>query len=283
MASRLSLRLPGTNSKHVSVRPCQPAACASGCWALLLPATINGMNRDGQGVTTLEQAGWRIDYQQYSDEPGAHLPVTYAGRQWRCANTYRRGSMAAGSVMTCLELSLGLPQPWPAPAKLNLCLHIVGRRADGYHLLQTAMQFIDLIDELRFFRRPDGVIERLSGLSDVPPQSDLVIRAAHLLAQHTAVRAGVAIDVVKKIPVQAGLGGGSSDAATVLVALNRLWNTNLDVDTLAQLGLRLGADVPFFIRGHAAWAEGIGEQLRPSGVAGSHLSGGQTGRRSAYR
>src|SRR4051812_30850554 len=145
--------------------------------------------------------------------------------------------------------ALGSPEPWPAPAKLNLCLHIVGRRADGYHLLQTAMQFIDLADELRFFRRPDGQIERLGGLAEVPPESDLVIKAARLLAKHTGSNRGAAIEVTKRVPVQAGLGGGSSDAATVLVALNRLWGTGLDQNSLATLGLSLGADVPVFVKG----------------------------------
>ncbi|HEY6644161.1 4-(cytidine 5'-diphospho)-2-C-methyl-D-erythritol kinase [Povalibacter sp.] len=156
---------------------------------------------------------------------------------------------------------LGQSPPWPAPAKLNLCLHIVGRRADGYHLLQTAMQFIDLYDEVRFFVRPAGVVERLGGLSDVPADRDLVVRAARLLASHAQSAAGVAIELQKRIPVQAGLGGGSSDAATTLLALNHLWGTNLALDELAMLGLQLGADVPVFIRGHAAWAEGVGEQL----------------------
>ena len=159
--------------------------------------------------------------------------------------------------------ALGSPAPWPAPAKLNLCLHIVGRRADGYHLLQSAMQFIDLFDELRFYKRPEGVIERLGGLPDVPADADLVVRAARLLASHTGTQQGAAIDVTKNIPSQAGLGGGSSDAATTLVALNRLWGIGLDVDSLAALGLKLGADVPVFVRGHAAWAEGVGEVLTP--------------------
>lgn len=156
---------------------------------------------------------------------------------------------------------LGSRGPWPAPAKLNLCLHIVGRRADGFHLLQTAMQFIDLSDELRFFRRPAGVIERVAGPADIPADIDLVTRAAKLLAAHGAVDTGVAIAVTKRIPVQGGLGGGSSDAATVLVALNRLWRMGLSVDALAQLGLQLGADVPLFVRGRSSWAEGVGERL----------------------
>ena len=152
---------------------------------------------------------------------------------------------------------------WPAPAKLNLCLHIVGRRADGYHLLQTAFQFIDLCDELYFYPRPNGVIERLAGPDNVPPESDLVVRAARLLATETGMNNGVAIALQKRIPMQAGLGGGSSDAATVLVALNQLWRLGLSVDELAALGLKLGADVPVFVRGQAAWAEGVGEMLTP--------------------
>jgi 4-diphosphocytidyl-2-C-methyl-D-erythritol kinase len=158
---------------------------------------------------------------------------------------------------------LGAPAPWPAPAKLNLCLYVVGRRADGYHLLQTAMQFIDLADELRFFVRPAGVVERLGGLADVPAESDLVVRAARLLASQAKPKTGVAIELRKHIPAQAGLGGGSSDAATTLVALNCLWDTGLTLDELATLGLQLGADVPLFVRGYAAWAEGVGERLTP--------------------
>ena len=156
---------------------------------------------------------------------------------------------------------LGRSDPWPAPAKLNLCLHIVGRRADGYHLLQSAIQFVTRADALRFYRRRDGIIERVSGPLEVPPESDLVVRAARLLATHAAVTQGVAIALDKQIPMQAGLGGGSSDAATVLVALNQLWQLNLSVDELAALGLKLGADVPVFVRCQAAWVEGIGEQL----------------------
>jgi 4-diphosphocytidyl-2-C-methyl-D-erythritol kinase len=157
--------------------------------------------------------------------------------------------------------SLGKPQPWPAPAKLNLCLNIVGRRADGYHLLQSALQFIDLKDELRFFRRPAGLIERISGAADVSPESDLAVRAARLLATHCDAPQGVAISIEKRVPMQSGLGGGSSDAATVLVALNRLWDVGLGVDALAELGLQLGADVPVFVRGRASWVEGVGERL----------------------
>jgi 4-diphosphocytidyl-2-C-methyl-D-erythritol kinase len=156
---------------------------------------------------------------------------------------------------------LGSHAPWPAPAKLNLCLHIVGRRADGYHLLQTAMQFIDLRDDLWFYRRPAGVIERVAGPTDIPADTDLAVRAARLLVASCDVRDGVAIGLSKGIPMQGGLGGGSSDAATVLVALNHLWRVGLRLDELAALGLTLGADVPIFVRGHAAWAEGVGERL----------------------
>jgi 4-diphosphocytidyl-2-C-methyl-D-erythritol kinase len=155
---------------------------------------------------------------------------------------------------------LGDPSPWPAPAKLNLCLHVVGRRDDGYHLLQTAFQFIDIADSLRFFRRPRGVIERLSGAAGVPADEDLAIRAARALGQDRAIP-GVAIEVTKRIPAGGGLGGGSSDAATVLVALNRLWGLSSPVDELAAIGLTLGADVPVFVHGRAAWAEGVGERL----------------------
>jgi 4-diphosphocytidyl-2-C-methyl-D-erythritol kinase len=167
--------------------------------------------------------------------------------------------------MSALEFgtALGSFAAWPAPAKLNLCLYIVGRRADGYHLLQSAMQFINLQDELRFFRRPPGVVERVAGPAEIPADTDLMIRAARLLATHATTNVGVGIAIVKRIPIQGGLGGGSSDAATVLVALNRLWRIGLSEDELAQLGMQLGADVPFFVRGKAAWAEGIGEKLTP--------------------
>jgi len=156
---------------------------------------------------------------------------------------------------------LGLPLGWPAPAKLNLCLHIVGRRADGYHLLQTAIQFIDLCDELSFYARPSGVIERIAGPADIPQDRDLTLRAARLLAKEAGINAGVGIALHKRIPVEAGLGGGSSDAATVLVALNELWDVGCDIEQLARLGLTLGADVPVFVRGHAAWVEGVGERV----------------------
>jgi len=160
--------------------------------------------------------------------------------------------------------ALGHPAAWPAPGKLNLFLHIVGRRADGYHLLQTAFQFIDLCDELRFWCRADGVIERVGEVAGVPAASDLALRAARALATRCGVARGVGIELLKRLPVQGGVGGGSSDAATVLVALNRLWGLGQTVDTLSELALRLGADVPVFVQGLAAWAEGIGERLTPA-------------------
>lgn len=153
--------------------------------------------------------------------------------------------------------------PWPAPGKLNLCLHVVGRRADGYHLLQSAFQFIDLCDEIRFHDRPAGVIERLTEIPGVDAQTDLTLRAARLLAATRPGLPGVAIEVDKRLPLQGGVGGGSSDAATVLVALNERWGLNWPKQRLMELGLQLGADVPVFIGGRAAWAEGIGERLTP--------------------
>ena len=159
--------------------------------------------------------------------------------------------------------ALGRPEPWPAPGKLNLFLHVVGRRPDGYHLLQSAFQFIGLCDELRFWARPAGRIERSSDLAGVPAEADLCIRAARLLASRAPGASGVAIEVRKRLPLQGGVGGGSSDAATVLVALNELWGLHLPAGELATLGLTLGADVPVFVHGRAAWAEGVGEQLTP--------------------
>lgn len=156
-----------------------------------------------------------------------------------------------------------IPREWPAPAKLNLFLHIVGRRPDGYHLLQTAFQFLDYGDRLRFTLRHDGTIRRITSLEGVPEDRDLTVRAAALLKQTGNAVQGVDIAVEKRLPLGAGLGGGSSDAATVLVALNRLWGLNLPRERLAELGLRLGADVPVFVHGQAAWAEGVGERLTP--------------------
>ena len=152
---------------------------------------------------------------------------------------------------------------WPAPAKINLFLHVTGRRPDGYHLLQTLFQFVDHGDTLDFHLRDDGAIGRLHDLAGVPAEQDLVVRAARRLQDAAGVAAGADIRVEKRLPMGGGLGGGSSDAATVLVALNALWGAGLSVDRLAELGLALGADVPVFVRGVAAWAEGVGERLTP--------------------
>lgn len=150
---------------------------------------------------------------------------------------------------------------WPAPAKINLFLHVVGRRADGYHLLQTVFRFLDHGDELRFTPRGDGAIVLATPLPGVPPESDLTVRAARLLRERAGTAAGVTISLAKRLPMGGGLGGGSSDAATTLVALNRLWNCGLAEDELQRLGLALGADVPVFIHGRACFAEGVGERF----------------------
>ena len=152
---------------------------------------------------------------------------------------------------------------WPAPAKLNLFLHVTGRRPDGYHELQTLFQLVDLCDTLAIEVREDGCIERVGGLPDVPAEQDLAVRAARALQAATGTRLGASLRVIKRIPVGGGLGGGSSDAATALLALNHLWGGGLSRDALAELGLPLGADVPVFVRGFSAWAEGIGERLEP--------------------
>jgi 4-diphosphocytidyl-2-C-methyl-D-erythritol kinase len=152
---------------------------------------------------------------------------------------------------------------WPAPAKLNLFLHVVGRRPDGYHELQTLFQLIDLCDRVSVHVREDGLIERPVGPVDVAPEDDLVVRAARALQARTGVRLGATLRVFKKIPQGGGLGGGSSDAATTLLALNRLWGCGLSIDDLAGIGLPLGADVPVFVRGSSAWAEGVGDRLTP--------------------
>jgi len=152
-------------------------------------------------------------------------------------------------------------RPWPAPAKLNLFLHVTGQRADGYHELQTAFQFLDVGDVLWFEVTSGGGVELECGLPGIPAGQNLIIRAARFLADHTGCRQGARIGVDKRLPVGGGLGGGSSDAATTLVALNALWGLGLGVDELAELGLQLGADVPVFVHGAAAWAEGVGEKL----------------------
>ena len=153
-------------------------------------------------------------------------------------------------------------QAYPAPAKINLFLHIVGRRADGYHLLQSVFRLIDLQDTIYIRIRDDGEIHRASQHPDVPEAQDLTIRAARLLKAHANCSLGADIAIEKRIPMGGGLGGGSSDAATVLIALNYLWKLNLSRKALMELGLQLGADVPFFIFGKNAWVEGIGEKIQ---------------------
>jgi len=150
----------------------------------------------------------------------------------------------------------------PAPAKLNLFLHITGRRTDGYHLLQSVFMLIDWCDTLHFNIRTDGQISR-EDLSWALPADDLVVRAAKALQKATGCSLGAHIGILKSVPVQAGMGGGSSDAASTLLALNRLWKLNLSVQALSGIGLSLGADVPFFLCGRHAWVEGIGEKITP--------------------
>ncbi len=152
----------------------------------------------------------------------------------------------------------------PAPAKLNLFLHILGRRPDGYHELQTLFQFLDYGDTLTFRSRNDGVITLGPDLPGVPPEQNLIVQAARQLQDRTGTSLGADIELSKKLPMGGGLGGGSSNAATTLMALNHLWQTGLSVDELASLGLTLGADVPVFVRGHAAVGEGVGEKLTPA-------------------
>ncbi|MEO7073507.1 MAG: 4-(cytidine 5'-diphospho)-2-C-methyl-D-erythritol kinase [Rhodanobacter sp.] len=159
---------------------------------------------------------------------------------------------------------------WPAPAKLNLFLRISGRRADGYHNLQTVFRLLDWGDEIRLRVRTDGVLQRVGGVPGVPADADLTLRAARALREHAGVTAGADIELRKRIPMGGGLGGGSSDAATVLLALNALWGIGLDEEALAGLGRALGADVPVFVRGRSAWAEGVGERLTPLALPRRH-------------
>ncbi|MEJ1165588.1 4-(cytidine 5'-diphospho)-2-C-methyl-D-erythritol kinase [Variovorax sp. CCNWLW186] len=153
----------------------------------------------------------------------------------------------------------------PAPAKLNLFLHITGRREDGYHLLQSVFMLIDWCDTLHVELRRDGQLSREDLTTELPPD-DLVLRAARALQVHASPGQGAHIGVAKQVPAQAGMGGGSSDAATCLLALNRLWNLNLPLSRLAEIGVKLGADVPFFLGGRNAWVEGIGEKITPVNV-----------------
>lgn len=156
---------------------------------------------------------------------------------------------------------------FPAPAKLNLFLHITGRRADGYHLLQSVFRLIDRHDTLYLRPTADSIIRRVQNVAGVPEEQDLCVRAAKLLQRHTGCRDGVEIRLEKRLPMGGGLGGGSSDAATVLLALNRLWQLGLPRTALLELGLQLGADVPVFVFGRNAWADGIGEVLQPISLA----------------
>ncbi|HUN24891.1 MAG TPA: 4-(cytidine 5'-diphospho)-2-C-methyl-D-erythritol kinase [Steroidobacteraceae bacterium] len=160
-------------------------------------------------------------------------------------------------------LERGIETLWPAPAKLNLFLHVTGRRADGYHDLQTLFQLIDLADAVAIRVREDGAIERAAGAPGVAAESDLAVRAARALKAASGTPLGASLRLVKRIPMGGGLGGGSSDAATVLLALNRLWGCGMALGELAELGLTLGSDVPVFVRGTSAWASGRGEALTP--------------------
>ena len=160
------------------------------------------------------------------------------------------------------EQNKGWLEKWPAPAKLNLMLRVTGRREDGYHLLQTVFQIIDLCDWLQFYPLDEDKVCLRRPLPGVDEQDELTVRAARLLKQYTGCSAGVSIDIDKRLPMGGGLGGGSSDAATTLVALNHLWKLGLTQAELMELGLQLGADVPVFVFGNSAWGEGVGEQLQ---------------------
>ena len=159
---------------------------------------------------------------------------------------------------------------WPAPAKINLFLHVTGRRTDGYHEIQTLFQLLDWGDEVRIRTTPDPAITRTAADYPVAAEDDLAIRAARLLQRHTQTRGGAEISVCKRIPLGSGMGGGSSDAATVLLALNRMWACGLGLPELSGLGVRLGADVPVFVHGRSALATGIGDALSPIRLGRRH-------------
>ncbi|MGD9021097.1 MAG: 4-(cytidine 5'-diphospho)-2-C-methyl-D-erythritol kinase [Lysobacterales bacterium] len=161
-------------------------------------------------------------------------------------------------------------RPWPAPAKINLFLHVTGRRDDGFHDLQTLFQILDWGDDLRFALNDNGAISLACNTEAIAPEEDLCVRAAMALQRHCGVSRGVHVELCKRIPLGAGLGGGSSDAATVLLALNRLWSCGLSERQLVELGLELGSDVPVFIHGHSAWAEGRGERLINAALGPRH-------------
>jgi 4-diphosphocytidyl-2-C-methyl-D-erythritol kinase len=163
-------------------------------------------------------------------------------------------------------------EAWPAPAKLNLFLHIVGRRPDGYHDIQTVFQLVDLADRIFITPRRDREIRRVAGPADIAPEQDLCLRAARRLQEASGFGRGAGIRLEKNIPIQGGLGGGSSDAATTLVALNEIWGLRLPPSVLAELGLGLGADIPFFVLGQTAWGEGIGERLTPLELPSKHYA-----------
>ena len=150
-----------------------------------------------------------------------------------------------------------------APAKINLFLHITSKRADGYHNLQTIFQLLNFSDEVTFSLRNDGEIKRIYGNETISPDKDIILRSAHTLKKYSKTKAGVDIGVIKKIPTGSGLGGGSSNAATVLIALNDLWNLKLPKSELLDIGQTLGADIPVFVNGYSAWAEGKGDILTP--------------------
>lgn len=152
---------------------------------------------------------------------------------------------------------------WLAPAKINLFLHVTGRRSDGYHTLQTVYQFVDMCDVLQFSVREDNEVHLKSKFNEVPPENNLVVRAARALQAHSGTRAGTDITLEKIIPTGGGLGGGSSDAATTLVALNEFWRLGLSIKELAEIGVSVSADVPVFVYGQSSWAEGIGDKLTP--------------------
>lgn len=152
---------------------------------------------------------------------------------------------------------------WLAPAKINLFLHVTGRRSDGYHTLQTVYQFVDLCDVLQFAVREDSEVHLTSEFNEIPPEHNLVVKAARALQAHSGTRAGTDITLTKVIPTGGGLGGGSSDAATTLVALNEFWRLGLSIKELAEIGVTVSADVPVFVYGQASWAEGIGDKLTP--------------------
>jgi len=156
-----------------------------------------------------------------------------------------------------------LTTKWLAPAKINLFLHVTGRRSDGYHTLQTVYQFVDMCDVLQFSVREDSEVHLKSSFKEVPPENNLVVRAARALQAHSGTRAGTDITLDKVIPTGGGLGGGSSDAATTLVALNEFWRLGLSIKELAEIGVTVSADVPVFVYGQSSWAEGIGDKLTP--------------------